>query len=134
MVSLAMSIVLVGIALITLLIAGTGIMNIMLFNVAQRTHEIGLRKALGAKPAEIRLQFLLEAVMISFAGTAMGVMAAIAAVWSAAGLVENIVPLSISWTGVVAAVAASSGVGLLFGYRPASQAANLNPVDALRME
>jgi putative ABC transport system permease protein len=134
MVSLAMSIVLIGIALITLLIAGTGIMNIMLFNVAQRTHEIGLRKALGAKPAEIRLQFLLEAVMISFAGTAMGVMTAIAAVWSAAGLVENIVPLSISWTGVVAAVAASSGVGLLFGYRPASQAANLNPVDALRTE
>jgi putative ABC transport system permease protein len=134
MVSLAMSVVLIGIALITLLIAGTGIMNIMLFNVAQRTHEIGLRKALGAKPGEIRLQFLFEAIMISFAGTAVGVMAAIGVVWSIARLVDNVVPLSISWTGLATAIIASCGVGLLFGYRPASKAANLNPVDALRME
>jgi putative ABC transport system permease protein len=133
-VSLAMSGILIGIAVITLLIAGTGIMNIMLFNVAQRTHEIGLRKALGATPTEIRLQFLLEAVVISFAGCAIGVMTAIVIVWSTANLVGNMVTSSISWTGIAVAAIASGGVGLLFGYRPARQAANLNPVDALRVE
>jgi putative ABC transport system permease protein len=133
-VSLAMSGILIGIAVITLLIAGTGIMNIMLFNVAQRTHEIGLRKALGATPAEIRLQFLLEAVVISFAGSAIGVVMAMVVVWSTAGLVENMVKSTISWTGVAVAVIASGGIGLLFGYSPARQAANLNPVDALRVE
>jgi len=109
-------------------------MNIMLVNVSQRTHEIGVRKALGARPGEIRVQFLLEAFFISFAGAVVGVVTALALVWLVARLTEGIVPLGISWTAVAVALVVSSGVGVLFGYRPASEAANLNPIDALRMD
>jgi putative ABC transport system permease protein len=133
-ISFAMSAVLIAIAALTLVTAGTGIMNIMLVNVSQRTHEIGIRKALGARPDEIRIQFLLEAFFISFAGALMGVGIALGLVWSVTRLTEGIVPLGISWTAVAVALAVSSGVGLLFGYRPASTAANLNPIDALRSE
>jgi putative ABC transport system permease protein len=76
-ISLAMSAVLIAIATLTLVTAGTGIMNIMLVNVSQRTHEIGVRKALGARPDEIRVQFLLEAFFISFAGAVVGVVTAL---------------------------------------------------------
>lgn len=133
-ISLAMSIVLFTIAVLTLITAGTGIMNIMLVNVSQRTHEIGLRKALGARPSEIRIQFLLEAFFISLVGAMAGVMAALGLVWSAAALTRNIVPLSVSWLAVLVALSVSSGVGVLFGYRPASEAAKLSPINALRME
>jgi putative ABC transport system permease protein len=133
-ISVAMSVVLLAIAALTLVTAGTGIMNIMLVNVSQRTHEIGLRKALGARPGEIRAQFLLEAFFISLTGAVAGVVAALGLVWTVARLTENIVPLGISWVAVLLALVVSSGVGVLFGYRPASEAANLSPVDALRME
>jgi putative ABC transport system permease protein len=133
-ISVAMSVVLLAIAALTLVTAGTGIMNIMLVNVAQRTHEIGLRKALGARPAEIRAQFLLEAFFISLAGAVTGVVMAIGLVWSVASLTKDILPLRVSWTAVLVALIVSSGVGVLFGYRPASEAASLNPIDALRME
>jgi putative ABC transport system permease protein len=129
-----MSAVLIAIATLTLVTAGTGIMNIMLVNVSQRTHEIGVRKALGARPDQIRVQFLLEAFFISFAGAVVGVVTALGLVWLVARLTEGIVPLGISWTAVAVALVVSSGVGVLFGYRPASDAANLNPIDALRME
>jgi putative ABC transport system permease protein len=130
----AMSAVLLAIAALTLITAGTGIMNIMLVNVSQRTHEIGLRKALGARPAEIRLQFLLEAFFISFAGAVVGAVTALGIVSSVARLIKNVAPLGISWIAVAVALVVSSGVGLLFGYRPASEAATLNPVVALRIE
>ena len=124
-ISVAMSAVLIAIATLTLVTAGTGIMNIMLVNVSQRTHEIGLRKALGARPDEIRIQFLLEAFFISFAGAVVGVVAALGLVWLVRRLTEGIVPLGISWIAVAVALVVSSGVGVLFGYRPASEAANL---------
>jgi putative ABC transport system permease protein len=133
-ISIAMSVVLLAIAVLTLITAGTGIMNIMLVNVSQRTHEIGLRRALGARPAEIRLQFLLEAFLISFTGAVAGVAMSVGLIWSLAGLIKHIVPLGVSWTAVLVALLVSNGVGVLFGYRPASEAANLNPVDAMRME
>ena len=133
-ISVAMSAVLIAIATLTLVTAGTGIMNIMLVNVSQRTHEIGVRKALGARPDEIRIQFLLEAFFISFAGAVVGVVAALGLVWLVRRLTEGIVPLGISWMAVAVALVVSSGVGVLFGYRPASEAANLNPIDALRIE
>jgi putative ABC transport system permease protein len=133
-ISVALSAVLVAIAILTLVTAGTGIMNIMLVNVSQRTHEIGVRKALGARPDEIRFQFLLEAFFISFAGAVVGVVTALGLVWLVRRLTEGIVPLGISWVAVAVALVVSCGVGVLFGYRPASDAANLNPIDALRIE
>jgi putative ABC transport system permease protein len=133
-VSVAFRAVLLAIVVLTLMVAGTGIMNIMFFNVSERTHEIGLRKALGARPAEIRLQFLLEAVFISFMGAVVGVVTALASLLVVNGLIRTTVPISISWTSVVVALLVPSGIGVLFGYRPASEAANLNPIDALRFE
>lgn len=133
-VSLAMSLVLMGVAVLTLITAGTGIMNIMFVNVAQRTHEIGIRKALGARTAEIRLQFVLEAAFISLLGAIIGVVIALATIWFAVGLIEGAVPLSVSWIAVFFALLLSTGVGVLFGYRPANAAAQLNPVDALRVD
>ena len=133
-ISAAMDAVLIGIAVVTLITAGTGIMNIMLVNVSQRTHEIGIRKALGASPNEIRAQFLLEAFFISSGGAVVGVVTALGLVWSAARLAEDLVPLHVSWMAVVVALMVSSAIGVLFGYRPASEAADLNPIDALRIE
>jgi putative ABC transport system permease protein len=133
-VSLGMSLVLVAVAVLTLITAGTGIMNIMFVNVAQRTREIGIRKALGARTAEIRLQFVLEAAFISFSGAMVGVAMAVGLVWSATSLLEGGVPLSVSWIAVSIALLLSTGVGVLFGYRPANAAAQLNPVEALRVE
>jgi putative ABC transport system permease protein len=133
-VSLGMSLVLVAVAFLTLITAGTGIMNIMFVNVAQRTHEIGIRKALGARTSEIRLQFVLEAAFISLAGAIIGVAIAVGLIWFATGLVEGAIPFTVSWIAVVLALLVSTGVGVLFGYRPANAAAQLNPVEALRVE
>ena len=129
-----MSVVLLAIAALTLVTAGTSIMNIMLVNVSQRAHEIGLRKALGARPAQIRVQFLLEAFFISLVGAVAGVVMAVVLVWSVARLINDVLPIGVSWMAVFVALVVSSGVGVLFGYRPASEAANLNPIDALRIE
>lgn len=133
-VSLALSLVLVGVAVLTLITAGAGIMNIMFVNVAQRTHEIGIRKALGARTAEIRLQFVLEAAFISLSGAIVGVASALGLIWFALGMVEGALPLSVSWIAVFFALLLSTGVGVLFGYRPANVAAQLNPVEALRID
>lgn len=133
-VSLAMSLVLLGVAVLTLITAGTGIMNIMFVNVAQRTHEIGIRKALGARTAEIRLQFVLEAAFISLSGAIIGVAIAVGLIWFTFGLIEGAVPLSVSWIAVFFALLLSTGVGVLFGYRPANAAAQMNPVEALRVD
>jgi putative ABC transport system permease protein len=133
-VSVALSLVLMAVALLTLITAGTGIMNIMFVNIAQRTREIGLRKAIGARPAEIRMQFLLEAAFISFAGAAIGVVIAMGLVWLVTGWVTADVPISISWSGVSIALLLSTAIGTSFGYQPASRAASLNPVEALRAE
>jgi putative ABC transport system permease protein len=123
-ISLAFRAVLLAIVALTLTVAGAGIMNIMFFNVTQRTHEIGIRKALGARPVEIRLQFLLEAVFISFTGGVVGVVTALASLLAVTSLIGATVPLRISWTSIVIALLVPSGIGVLFGYRPASDAAN----------
>ena len=133
-VSLGMSLVLMAVAILILITAGAGIMNIMFVTVAQRTHEIGIRKALGARTAEIRLQFVLEAVFISLGGAIIGVAVAVGIIWFATGLLEDGAPLSVSWIAVGLALLLSTGVGVLFGYRPANAAAQLNPVEALRVE
>ena len=133
-VSLAMTLLLLAIGLVTLTVGGTGIMNIMLANIAERKQEIGLRKALGARASEIRLQFLMEAIFISSAGSLAGAICAVALVVSATAFFKDFVNLDISWSSVAFALLVSSAVGLLFGYQPASRAADLHPVEALRAE
>jgi len=129
-ISNGMTFTLLAFALLTLTVAGAGIMSIMLVNVTERTHEIGVRMAIGARPAEIRQQFLMEAVFISFSGALLGVIAAVAGIWGAA-VAANVADVRVSWLGVLTALVVSSGVGVIFGYRPASEAARLDPVDAL---
>jgi putative ABC transport system permease protein len=133
-VSLALTAVLLAIGLVTLTVGGAGIMNIMLANIAERRREIGLRKALGARSSEIRLQFLLEAVFISSAGSIAGAVVAVCLLASAAIFVQDFVNLNISWIAVIFALLVSSAVGVVFGYQPASRAARLHPVDALHAE
>ena len=133
-VSFAMSMVLLAVAILTLTVAGTGIMNIMLVNVSQRTKEIGVRKALGARANEIRFQFLMEAGFISFLGALVGVIIAVVLTYSAADLIQSSVSFDVSWAGVVVALVLSTGVGVLFGYWPASSAAKLDPIAAIRTD
>ncbi len=129
-ISMGMTITLLALAALTLAVAGAGIMNIMLVNVAERTREIGVRMAIGARPAEIRMQFLLEAIFISLGGALLGVIGAVGAIW-AAEIASNNQAIRVSWVGVLCALVVATGVGVLFGYRPASEAAKLNPVEAL---
>lgn len=121
-----------GIAGISLLVAGVGVMNIMLVSVTERTREIGIRKALGAKKSVIMQQFVIEAALTSSLGGVIGIVLgsmATSAIGSLVGL--NAVPTSSS---VIISFSVSVGIGLLFGYMPASRAAKLNPIDALRSD
>lgn len=138
-ISLALTILLVLIALIALTISGIGIMNIMLVTVTERTHEIGIRKALGARRDAILYQFLLEALMISGTGALAGIIFAISIpviVNSFIGLFPEArgITISVSWLSVVLAFIISCSTGLLFGYLPANRAAKLDPTEALRYE
>ena len=121
-----------GIAGISLLVAGVGVMNIMLVSVTERTREIGIRKALGARRSVILQQFVIEAAVTSSIGGIIGILLgsiATSAVGAVAGL--NAVPTPAA---VVISFSVSVGIGLLFGYMPARRAAKLNPIDALRSE
>jgi putative ABC transport system permease protein len=133
-ISLAMTGVLLAVGLVTLTVGGAGIMNIMLATIAERKQEIGLRKALGARASEIRLQFLLEAMFISSLGSIAGALLAVTLLLTVAGFLRDFVNLNVSWLGVLFALGVSSAVGILFGYQPASRAAGLRPVEALRSE
>lgn len=121
-----------GIAAISLLVGGIGIMNIMLVSITERTKEIGIRIAIGAKKSEIMQQFLIESVLISFIGGGIGIMIGI--------LISRTVSKIGGWDTIVSnqsimiAFGFSVGVGIFFGYYPARKAANLNPIDALRYE
>lgn len=121
------------IAGISLLVGGIGIMNIMLVSVTERTREIGLRKALGARRSDVLLQFLVEAVLLSMLGGAIGLL--LGAIGSLAiANVSNVLTPTLAWESVALAVGFSAAVGLFFGIYPATRAAGLNPIDALRYE
>jgi putative ABC transport system permease protein len=128
----ALTLVSLLIAIVTLLVGGLGIMNIMLATVASRIHEIGIRKAVGATNAEIRLQFLSEAILIAAVGGAGGIVIGLALPLSVRFLTEYRIP--ISGLSVIVAVFASAMIGILFGTVPASRAAELDPVESLRYE
>lgn len=123
---------LAAIASISLLVGGIGIMNMMLTTVTERTKEIGLRKAIGAKSKDISLQFLGESIMLTLVGGLLG----IALGWCIALLVSKLagIAASVSLTSVILACAVSAGIGIVFGYYPARRAAKLNPIEALRYE
>jgi len=131
-VSSTMIFMLAGIAGISLLVGGIGIMNIMLVSVTERTREIGIRKALGAKRKDILIQFIVEALVMSLVGGAIGLVLG----WAVSVLVSRYggwTP-TLSMFSVVVGIGFSSAVGLVFGIYPAMKAAKLNPVEALRYE
>ena len=128
----ALTMVLLLVALVVLLVSGIGIMNIMLATVSARIREIGIRKAIGATNAEIRFQFLAEAILISLIGGVLGVILGLALPFSVRFLTEYRIP--ISGLSVVVAIVVSSLVGILFGTVPATRAAKLDPVESLRYE
>jgi len=127
-----LTVLLVGVASISLIVGGIGIMNIMLVSVRERTREIGIRKAIGARNRDILLQFLVEALVLSLLGGLIGVVVGIAAallIGALAGWGFTFNPLTL-----VVATAFSLVVGVVFGVWPARQAARLNPIAALRFE
>ncbi len=127
-----MTILLASIAGISLIVGGIGIMNMMLTTVTERTREIGLRKAIGAKRKDISLQFLSEAVMLTFFGGFMGIVLG----WVISLLVAQFAGIAtqVSLSSVALSFGVSAAIGIIFGYYPARRAASLNPIEALRYE
>jgi putative ABC transport system permease protein len=133
-VALALTIVLVVIGFIALLVSGIGIMNIMLVTVQERTREIGIRKAIGARHSEILYQFLLEAFFISGFGSVLGILIAVAIPVTVQPWLPGNIRVPVPWQSVVLAFLVSCSVGVFFGYLPAEHAAELQPTDSLRYE
>jgi len=123
---------LAAVAGISLVVGGIGIMNMMLTTVTERTREIGLRKAIGAKKSDINKQFLVEAIMLTFIGGFIGIILG----WLISFGVTyfGILQASVSLSSIILAFCVSAGIGIVFGYYPARRAAQLNPIDALRYE
>ena len=128
----SIALVLVGIAGISLVVGGIGIMNIMLVSVTERTREIGIRKSLGAKRKDIMRQFIIEAATTSSAGGVIGIIFGIGAAYFAGYIMNMTVAPSIN--AVVIAFSVSVAIGMIFGYFPANKAAKMNPIDALRYD
>jgi putative ABC transport system permease protein len=127
-----LELLLAGVAAVSLVVGGIGIMNIMLVSVTERTREIGIRMAVGARSAAILRQFLVEAVVLATAGGLIGVVAGTLVTLGAAALGHW--PMVVDPSSILLAVAFSAMVGIFFGYYPARRAAGLNPIEALRFE
>jgi putative ABC transport system permease protein len=124
-------IVMVVLSSIGLLVGGIGVMNIMLVSVVERTREIGIRKALGARERDIWGQFLTESAFLSFSGGLIG----IGVGWGVSRIISaRAITTLVSPDIIILAVSVSIGIGLLFGFLPARRAARLNPIEALRYE
>lgn len=119
-----------GIAAISLVVGGVGIMNIMLVSVTERTREIGLRKAVGAKPSDILSQFIIEAVTLSIVGGVIGIIIG----WGGSLALTKVFPTTVTPWSVLLAFGVSAGVGIIFGVAPAIRASRLDPIEALRYE
>jgi putative ABC transport system permease protein len=138
-ISMALTVILIVIAMIALTISGIGIMNIMLVTVTERTREIGIRKAIGAPRNAILYQFLMEALLISGTGALLGIAIAVA-IPAVLNFVISLFPevagvhIPVSWISVVLAFLVSCSTGLLFGFLPANRAARLHPTESLRYE
>ena len=127
-----MTMLLASVAAVSLLVGGIGIMNIMLVSVTERTREIGLRMALGAKPLDVLTQFLIEALVLSLAGGALGIGVGLGI---AQGLARRFGwPMLVQPDVIVLSVLFSASVGIVFGLYPARKASELDPIDALRYE
>jgi putative ABC transport system permease protein len=133
-ISLALTLILLTIGLITLTVGGVNIMNIMLVIVTERTREIGVRRAVGARRTDIRWQFLLEAVLISGIGAIAGIVVAGTASMIARSFLPGQVSPAYLWLSIAIAFGVSCVVGIMFGYWPADKAAKLDPSEALRFE
>ncbi len=127
-----MEFLLAGVAAVSLIVGGIGIMNIMMVSVTERTREIGLRMSVGARGSTILSQFLTESTVLAAVGGVIGVVAGFAGTFVVATLAKWPTQIPIAW--VVLSVAFSALVGIFFGYYPAKKAANLNPIEALRFE
>jgi ABC-type antimicrobial peptide transport system permease subunit len=127
-----MALLLATVASISLLVGGIGIMNILLVSVTERTREIGLRMAIGARRVDVLLQFLAEAVFLSVTGGVVGILVGIVT----SKLISTIAgwPTQVSVAAVVGGFAFSAAVGVFFGYYPARKASRLDPIEALRYE
>ena len=125
-----MTSLLVGIASIALVVGGIGIMNMMLVTVTERTTEIGLRKALGAEPGQIQMQFLIEAIILSLLGGVIGVVVGLSV--SLAICMNTDITFTLNTFAIWLGVSFSAAVGIVFGWAPARKASRLNPIDALR--
>jgi putative ABC transport system permease protein len=121
-----------GIAAISLVVGGIGIMNIMLVTVTERTREIGLRKALGAKKKDIISQFLIESIILTFAGGVIGMLVGVLISFIISKLLG--IPFAVTVGSVALAIGVSATIGIIFGWYPARKAANLQPIEALRYE
>ncbi|MGA9889073.1 MAG: FtsX-like permease family protein, partial [Candidatus Acidiferrales bacterium] len=138
-IAMALTVILIVIAMIALTISGIGIMNIMLVTVTERTREIGIRKAIGAPRDAILYQFLMEAFLISGTGALLGIGIAVA-IPAVLNFLISLFPevtgvhIPVSWISVVLAFLVSCSTGLLFGFLPANRAARLHPTESLRYE
>jgi putative ABC transport system permease protein len=133
-ISTTVTLVMGGVVGIALLVGGIGIMNIMLVSVKERTREIGICKAIGARSRDILLQFLIEAVTLSLLGGLLGLVIGYLLGVAIAGMIPDFPPAVVPWWAVALSVMFSGTVGVVFGVVPASQAARLDPIDALRYE
>jgi putative ABC transport system permease protein len=133
-----LQILLASIAAISLIVGGVGIMNIMFVSVTERTREIGLRKAVGAKHADIMGQFLSEAILLCFFGGLIGVVSGVSVSWLGIKALQTFQSANwsyaIPYNGIVMGLGVSTAIGIIFGYYPAKKAAQLNPIQALQYE